>query len=333
MNKKLVSILLSCFILFSFSTISFAAGDINQDGGSASIPLDLTINAATFSATVPSSLPINLMPDGTVEVADNAVITNSSAGKISVTDITVEVDAAWELAPMSDDFSTKNVNSRVFGISINGIDAYNGNLIDGFKDIPAGGSHEFTYDVKLAPQSNNSSSITLGYVIVTMGWAETQITEGLVNIVDAEDGSTYSFNATDGMLWQEVVDEGYALDDWLTFEGVWQASDGKYILLANATHMGDPYGLILDSPTISVGETYSLECVMNYFINFSIDGESFRAIDGMNYLDFVNSSLNETNERDETPTGAVFSTSQEYGAQVGVEAKLINGQDYCWWVP
>ena len=52
-----------------------------------------------------------------------------------------------------------------------------------------------------------------------------------------------------------------------------------------------------------------------------------------NYLDFVNSSLNETNERDETPTGAVFSTSQEYGAQVGVEATLINGQDYCWWVP
>ncbi len=217
MIKKIMTSLLAIAMVMSLSIIGFAA-DINESGQSSSVPLDLSISAATFSVAVPSSLPIELMSDGTVEVATNSQITNNSQGQVQVTDISIETANSWTLVSITDDFANKMANSREFGISINGVDAATGDLTSAFQVFAANSSQDLKYDVKVAPQIDNSNNGTIGYLVVTMGWVE--IPKEIINFryVSTLNGELVYFQAEEGMTWEQFINSDYNVDDYFYIE-------------------------------------------------------------------------------------------------------------------
>lgn len=79
-----------------------AANDNTQnvdENGAADIPITVAREAATFSVTVPTSLPVAVAADGTVTVADNATIENNGSGAVCVTGVSLEPSENWLLAP------------------------------------------------------------------------------------------------------------------------------------------------------------------------------------------------------------------------------------------
>lgn len=209
MNKKFLSAILAVIMLFTLSIPSFAdENNIEEAGSTTSIPLNLTMNSALFSVTVPSSLPIEVMPDGSVQVATDAKITNNSQSQVVITDFKVEMASGWRLSSYSDDFTQKAANSKEIGISVNDIDAATGNLVDGFTPINSGAYQNINYKVKLAPQTESKTVGTIGYLLVTVGWAEDPV-EMITFSYQKNYKEIISFEAEAGMTWGEFLNSEY----------------------------------------------------------------------------------------------------------------------------
>ena len=80
-KSKIMSGLLVCGLMASLAVPTFAA-DISTSGGSQEVPAVLDAEAATFSVTVPTSLPISVSATGEVTTADDVKIVNNSHGAV-----------------------------------------------------------------------------------------------------------------------------------------------------------------------------------------------------------------------------------------------------------
>ena len=87
--RKAFAACLSMALCLSMAVTSFATDpEITSSGASASSAVTLTVAAANFSVTVPTSLPVSVAADGTVTVAGtNPKIVNSGTGPVSVTGV------------------------------------------------------------------------------------------------------------------------------------------------------------------------------------------------------------------------------------------------------
>ena len=227
MKKKLISSLLAISMLASLGATAFAQGTdldepvnggINTPGGSSSVPVELNVSAATFSVTVPSKLPITVNGEGSVIVATDVKITNNGHGKVEVKNLELTTNGGWTLNSMCSDFVNMPVNSKVLGMSFNGKDAVEGDLESTFPIINAESSQAFTYNAKLAPQSEEIFSENIASAVFTIGWSTSQ---NGANAVLEGDGQTYhkmapstlSFRSTAPLdEFQEVLVNGEVVD-------------------------------------------------------------------------------------------------------------------------
>lgn len=168
MKKKILSGALALSLISSLAMPAFAtSAELNKPS---SIPVELYVNAATFSVTVPSVLPIDVDAGGTVYTADNAKVTNNSAGLIEVKNVDIRMANKWALSTYNSDFRAKDVDAKELGLLFNNVDAIEGDLHETFAAFPANTSQALKYDAKLPPQSSSTTKEQIAFVVFTIGW-------------------------------------------------------------------------------------------------------------------------------------------------------------------
>ena len=168
MKKKILSGALALSLVSSLAIPAVAtSAELNKPS---SIPVELYVNAANFSVTVPSVLPINVDSDGTVHTADNAKIRNNSAGLVEVKNIAINMANGWTLSTYNADFSAKNVDAKELGLLFNDTDAVDGKLHETFDAFEANSEQSLVYNAKLPPQSSSVTQEQIASVVFTIGW-------------------------------------------------------------------------------------------------------------------------------------------------------------------
>jgi hypothetical protein len=180
--KKTISLFMAIVMLFSLS-ISVFAEEVTVAGGVGTTPVVLNAEPAIFSVTVPTSLPVDVSADGSVEVADSVKIINNSAGPILVEDVEMIGQSDWTLVSFDIDQTTFKVNEKKIGLQLNstnektdenGIYLFDATKwpIMNAKDGADGGldEYEFTYDAILAPQANEITDAVVANVVFTVAW-------------------------------------------------------------------------------------------------------------------------------------------------------------------
>lgn len=213
MKKKFISSLLAVSMLASMSTTAFAVWELEEEdntvkvaGSATDVPVELTVTPLSFSVTVPSVLPITVNGNGEVSVATNTKIVNNSQGKVEVKDLTVTTGGSWNLVPMTDDFANKAVNTKDFGMSFNGADAATEELESTFAVINANSEQAFTYDAKLAPQSEEIVSEQIASAVFTIGWSISQ--KPVFSMVHKPTGDTNVIEDGFRVKGYEILDAG-----------------------------------------------------------------------------------------------------------------------------
>lgn len=163
-----------------------AANDNTQkvdENGAADIPITVTREAATFSVTVPTSLPVTVAADGTVTVADNATIENNGSSAVCVKNVKVTASENWALASFDKSAMLKEApGTKKVGLSITmgsktaatsaagqseDICSYDNTDIT----IAAGNKLKVTYDATIPAQPNGLTQEQAASVIFTIDWA------------------------------------------------------------------------------------------------------------------------------------------------------------------
>lgn len=155
---------------------------VDPSTGSASVPINVTREAATFSVTVPTSLPITVDADGNVTTATDAAIINNSGAPVAVESVEVIGQNKWEIAPY-DKVAVRSlpVNTMSFGLrielggiasatSINGLSeilAYNSNI-----DIDRQQKLTITYDALIPAQEKGIRDTQIANVVYTIAWEQ-----------------------------------------------------------------------------------------------------------------------------------------------------------------
>ncbi len=180
MKKSRIFSGILAFGLVAAMSLPIFAADIVTDGGKSSVPVELTVQPAMFSVTVPTALPIYVAADGTITVASDVAIVNNSHGAVKVTNMTIEGVGDWEIV----DFDSANMASEKVGATkvamvINndkttGDDAItfttaNFPKLDG-KNASTSDELPIVYDAKVPAQSNSFTSYTVANVVFTVGW-------------------------------------------------------------------------------------------------------------------------------------------------------------------
>ena len=180
MKKKVLSLFLALTMLSSAS-ISVMATDIAVDGGNSKVPVELTCEAATFSVTVPTALPLDVAADGTVTVADDAKIINNSHGAVIVTNMTIAGKDNWEVLDWdSADMTREKVGSTKVAMVINNekttaddtitFNQSNFPKLDGKNEALNTDELSIVYDAKVPAQAASISDLTVANVVFTIGW-------------------------------------------------------------------------------------------------------------------------------------------------------------------
>lgn len=153
---------------------------VDPTTGSASVPVTVAREAATFSVTVPTTLPISVDADGNVTTATDAAIINSSGAPVAVTKIELASLSDWTLAAYSRDILNLPVDTRQFGLQMNigdkTIATSNRGTSDVLSDslnarIAKGQNCAVTYNALFPAQTTAVSGTRIANVVFTVAWA------------------------------------------------------------------------------------------------------------------------------------------------------------------
>lgn len=179
-TKKALALIMAVAMITSMSSTVFAE-EITTDGGESAVPVPLTAEAATFSVTVPVSLPISVDAAGVVTVSNETKIVNNSYGAVKVTDMTIAAQNSWATV----DFDTANmaaekVGSKKLAMVINnqkttGADKLttfseaNFPRLEGVNDTDSD-ELPIVYDAKVPAQATALTDETVANVTFVIGW-------------------------------------------------------------------------------------------------------------------------------------------------------------------
>lgn len=199
MNKRFASAALTAVMALSLAVPAFA-DTISKENQETKIPVKISAEATIFNVTLPTDFPITVDPTtGETTGANNADITNNSAGSIKVSKIEVENYDVWNLAAYDTDMSKEKVDSNKIGVMVSpkgGANATaggtelkttNGNttkqtLLDADSATAsewvmngksaADGSNKLTvnYDAKVSPVSQSITNTQVASIVVTVAW-------------------------------------------------------------------------------------------------------------------------------------------------------------------
>ena len=120
MKNKVLSLILA-LVLSVGVAIPVCAASITTDGGSSTVPVELTVTTATFSVTVPTALPVTVDGSGVVTTATDAKIVNNSHGAVKVTNMTIEGVGDWVICNYdSTDMTKEKAGAKKIAMMING---------------------------------------------------------------------------------------------------------------------------------------------------------------------------------------------------------------------
>ena len=149
---------------------------VDPTTGSASVPVNVTREAATFSVVVPTTLPISVDADGNVTTATDATIINNSSAPVAVTKVELASLSDWTLAAYSRDILNLPVDAKQFGLQMNigdkTVATSNSGTSDVLSDslnaqIVKGQNCAVTYNARTAAVSDTQ----IANVVFTVGWA------------------------------------------------------------------------------------------------------------------------------------------------------------------
>lgn len=184
--KVIFALAMTIIAMTSLATSSFATQTITTDGGSATIDIPVTREAATFSVTLPTSFPVYLSGTGKVTTSSNVAIRNDSIVEVFVQKIEIKSGTGWTLNSYDiNSIKALPVNTKSMGwqMTVGGetvatsatgsseVLAKNTSYYTGGMKIPAGGSIPVTYNA-MFPDRNESSVLkdTSATVIFTVAW-------------------------------------------------------------------------------------------------------------------------------------------------------------------
>ena len=153
---------------------------VDPTTGSASVPVNVTREAATFSVVVPTTLPISVDADGNVTTATDATIINNSSAPVAVTKVELASLSDWTLAAYSRDILNLPVDAKQFGLQMNigdkTVTTSNSGTSDILSDslnaqIAKGQICAVTYNALFPAQTTAVSDTQIANVVFTVGWA------------------------------------------------------------------------------------------------------------------------------------------------------------------
>ena len=153
---------------------------VDSTTGAASVPVTVAREAATFSVTVPTTLPISVDANGNVTTATDAAIINNSGAPVAVTKVELASLSDWTLAAYSRDILNLPVDTRQFGLQMNigdkTIATSNRGTSDILSDslnarIAKGQNCAVNYNALFPAQTAAVSDTKIANVVFTVGWA------------------------------------------------------------------------------------------------------------------------------------------------------------------
>lgn len=153
---------------------------VDPTTGSASVPVNVTREAATFSVVVPTTLPISVDADGNVTTATDATIINNSSAPVAVTKVELASLSDWTLAAYSRDILNLPVDAKQFGLQMNIGDKTVATSHSGTSDVLSdslnarivkGQNCAVTYNALFPAQTAAVSDTQIANVVFTVGWA------------------------------------------------------------------------------------------------------------------------------------------------------------------
>lgn len=153
---------------------------VDPTTGSASVPVNVTREAATFSVVVPTTLPISVDADGNVTTATDATIINNSGATVAVTKVELNSQSNWTLAAYNRDILNLPVDAKQFGLQMNigdkTVTTSNSGTSDILSDslnarIAKGQNCAVTYNALFPAQTAAVSDTQIANVVFTVGWA------------------------------------------------------------------------------------------------------------------------------------------------------------------
>lgn len=154
---------------------------VDASTGSASVPVNVTRGAATFSVTVPTSLPVSVKADGTVATATDAAIINNGSYPVSISKVEMNSINDWGLT-VYDKTEVKKlpVDTKKIGMEltiggktiITASDTTSDTLSENLEtSIEAAQRCLVSYNAAIPAQSAALTEIQVANVIFTVGWA------------------------------------------------------------------------------------------------------------------------------------------------------------------
>ena len=153
---------------------------VDPTTGSASVPVNVTREAATFSVVVPTTLPISVDADGNVTTATDATIINNSGATVAVTKVELASLSDWTLAAYSRDILNLPVDAKQFGLQMNigdkTVTTSNSGTSDILSDslnaqITKGQNCAVTYNALFPARTAAVSDTQIANVVFTVAWA------------------------------------------------------------------------------------------------------------------------------------------------------------------
>jgi len=172
MFKRILCLSIAVVMVLSLAVVNtYAEGnDINNSGNSGTSVVTLDTSSKSFRVTVPSVLPIIVDSDNNVTVSNNSVIKNLSDGPVEVTNVSVEGMNGWSLVPFNTDFTKVPVDTKQYGMIMQGVDVTEGVPATAFDIIPGSGNLKVTYNGNVAIQSEAYNQLDIGHVVFTVAW-------------------------------------------------------------------------------------------------------------------------------------------------------------------
>ena len=153
---------------------------VDSTTGAASVPVNVTREAAIFSVVVPTTLPISVDADGNVTTATDATIINNSGATVAVTKVELNSQSNWTLAAYNRDILNLPVDAKQFGLQMNIGDKTVATSNSGTSDILSdslnaqiakGQNCAVTYNALFPARTAAVSDTQIANVVFTVGWA------------------------------------------------------------------------------------------------------------------------------------------------------------------
>ena len=171
MQRRLISSLLILSLLLS--NVSYAEDltatqqDYDIAGISHSMPLSLEVEALQFSVSVPTELPCYVHANGTVDVANNAIIKNNGNNTIQVKEIAVTPKTGWSIKPYNSELSQNQFGLRINEkLSTEGSFTWNKFKVEQEQEVPV------VYDIKIGKYEQGLEYTSIADITMVLDWYE-----------------------------------------------------------------------------------------------------------------------------------------------------------------